>query len=199
MNQKIIDFYTGNGTDDQGRTLEDILLWDSDELEQTHDYIQWLFPLTEPSRFNPNAPLFDEETIEAFTANKICMKNIVRALERMLDFYELRKRKDGIRTIPGKLGSYRNIKATKPWWVENGDHNYLRFTRILTCLNHLGLYIYTEMVYQLLTDLYEVFADDIGATTMQFWYAAAFKNDESGEADPHHYYEDRTYHVDTRR
>lgn len=185
MNQKIIDFYSGVGTDDQGRTLEEILLWGSDELENVHDYVQLVFPTDQPSRFNPTAPVLDEETIEAFTDNNTCMRNLVCATERMLDHFGFKKRPNGLRTVPGKIISYRTAswrmvsptKLTKPWWVEKGDHNYLRFTRILRCLNLMGLNIYAEMVYQLLSEMYENYKNEIGEETLKHWYCAAFEND----------------------
>ena len=52
----ILRFYGSGGTDHAGRTLEEILAWDDRHLEEVHDYIQWLFPLEEPSRANPCTP-----------------------------------------------------------------------------------------------------------------------------------------------
>ena len=45
------------GRDHRGRLLSHILGFSLDELEFHHDYIQWLFPLPEPSGANPSAPL----------------------------------------------------------------------------------------------------------------------------------------------
>lgn len=175
MNQSIINFYTGVGTDDAGRSLEDIMLWGSDDLESCHTYVQWLFPLKEKSAFNPAAPILDDETIEAFTDNSKCRKNLIRATERMLDFYELKRNRHGFRSIPGKLVGYGDqIKPSKPWWIEKNDHNYLRITRMLTCLNMLDCGIFAEMIYQLLTELYQLYEKDIGPNTYQYWYVAAW-------------------------
>jgi hypothetical protein len=49
---RIMDFYSGLSPDHRGRHLNEILEWSDDELERVHDYIQWLFPLTERSGFN---------------------------------------------------------------------------------------------------------------------------------------------------
>lgn len=57
--QDILSFYQGKSPDSEGRMLENIWSWDYQELEYTHDYIHWLFPLKESSRFNPNAPLLN--------------------------------------------------------------------------------------------------------------------------------------------
>jgi hypothetical protein len=55
----LLRFYAGTGPDDRGRFLREIHQWPDDELEHTHDYIQWLFPLAERSGFNPEAPTLD--------------------------------------------------------------------------------------------------------------------------------------------
>lgn len=45
MNKPIVDFYSGKATDTSGRTLREIHAWNYHDLENVHDYIQWLFPL----------------------------------------------------------------------------------------------------------------------------------------------------------
>ena len=40
--------------------LEDVLQWDDEKLERTHDYIQWMFPTDQESAFNASAPDFPE-------------------------------------------------------------------------------------------------------------------------------------------
>jgi hypothetical protein len=54
-----------------------------------HDYIQWLFPLDEPSRFNADAPLLTPADRLAFRHETLAA-NLRRALDRMLAFYGLR-------------------------------------------------------------------------------------------------------------
>ena len=67
-------------------TLDTILSWDDGRLEAVHDYIQWLFPLDEPSRFNPSAPLLTAHDRAAFRDPELAA-NLRRALDRMLAFY----------------------------------------------------------------------------------------------------------------
>ena len=66
----LLSFYCGESTNPEGRKLENIWIWQRDRLENVHNYIQWLFPLPEPSRFNATAPLLDEKVIQAFLSNK---------------------------------------------------------------------------------------------------------------------------------
>ena len=57
----LIAFYDGTGADGRGRTLEQILNWGAARLEQSHDYIQTLFPLPEASGVNDSAPIIKKQ------------------------------------------------------------------------------------------------------------------------------------------
>ena len=59
----LIEFYRGIAPDSEGRTLADLWAFSDDEMEEVHDFIQWMFPLREPSRFNPDAPLLTDEDV----------------------------------------------------------------------------------------------------------------------------------------
>ena len=50
-------FLAGRGKDSRGRTLEDV--WEKDDgwWDRTHDFIQWIFPTAERSRYNLFAPV----------------------------------------------------------------------------------------------------------------------------------------------
>ena len=85
----LLRFYRLEGPDMHGRTLPEIWAWDAARLEDVHDYIQWLFPLPEPSAFNPRAPILTPETIAAFLADAQLRERLLRSLKLMLDFYGL--------------------------------------------------------------------------------------------------------------
>ncbi|XPS75654.1 hypothetical protein M3J09_007729 [Ascochyta lentis] len=70
-----------------GRTQEQILKWDNSHLENSHNYIQMLFPLPESSPFNYRAPVIDLETMNAFRANDQLRQQLRKSFERMLTFY----------------------------------------------------------------------------------------------------------------
>ena len=85
--ESLISFYNGTGTDPRGRYLKDILKWDADQLEVSHDYIQILFPLPEESGVNWNAPIINKEVFDAFRGSDE-LKNAMRGVfERMAWFY----------------------------------------------------------------------------------------------------------------
>ena len=94
----VVAFYRGEGRDHRGRLLSHILGFNFDELEFHHDYIQWLFPLPEPSGANPSAPLLSSSDIAAFTSDESLRKALLRSpCELMLQFYgmDLDRRRRG--------------------------------------------------------------------------------------------------------
>ncbi|MCB2107749.1 MAG: hypothetical protein KDE14_08625 [Rhodobacteraceae bacterium] len=130
-NSAIVSFYRGTGRDHAGRSLADIWQWDHRRLEMVHDYIQWLFPLREPSRFNPDAPLVTAADQAAFRADPELQANLARALDLMLDFFGLVRLQDRIERGPQFASRSAN-------WLEPANHNHLRLTRIMIALELLG-------------------------------------------------------------
>jgi hypothetical protein len=85
----IVRFYDPHvkAKDALGRTQEQILAWPNSQLENSHNYIQMLFPLPEGSPFNYAAPIIDLETMEAFRSNSELRQRLRASFERMLTFY----------------------------------------------------------------------------------------------------------------
>lgn len=102
----IVTFYLGRSKDCESRGLEDIWEWDNSELERTHDYIQWLFPLPNRSQFNPGAPILTSETIDAFRNNDELRKRLRTSLQIMLKFY-------GLKSLVAEDGSIEILRSTR--------------------------------------------------------------------------------------
>ena len=128
----VVGFYSG-GRDAAGRTLGEILAWDDDRLEMVHDYIQWVFPTRQPSGVNPFAPLVTGATARAFAADEALRDRLRRALDRMLAFYGLTRRAERIEIDAARF------PARARTWLNPGNHNHLRLTRIMDSLSALGL------------------------------------------------------------
>ena len=73
---EIVRFFRGDQTDHCGRSLSESLGQRHDWLEFTHDYIQWLFPLTEASAFNSNAPILTPAAIAEFHADAVLRERL---------------------------------------------------------------------------------------------------------------------------
>src|SRR5215467_5394240 len=114
---RLLDFYRGQATDSEGRWLHDVWSWDDEELESVHDFIQWLFPLPEPSQFNPDAPLLTPTDVAAFRAEKPLRANLRRSFGRILSFLGLAERPDGTIAAGAKFAA----RAADVWTTPN--HN----------------------------------------------------------------------------
>ena len=151
---RIIDFYSG-GRDARDRTLEEILEWPDERLEEEHDYVQWVFPTRLRSRVNPSAPLVTSNTVKAFASDAGLRARLQRAFVRMLRFYGLRlSTSDGAarnadappqRVPPPASGSPvveidpDRFDERSAAWLRPFNHNHLRLTRIMQSLDALGL------------------------------------------------------------
>jgi len=131
MAAPLLDFYRGAAPDSAGRFLAEIWSWDDDRLEAVHNYIQWLFPLPEPSAFNPHAPLLDAADITTFHSDPLLQANLRRSFERMLRFF-------GLMHAGGEIVDGPNLAARTADVWDGANHNWLRITRVLRCLTLLG-------------------------------------------------------------
>lgn len=111
----VVAFLEGEGPDGRGRSLFDVLAFDNAALERTHDFIQWLFPLPEPSRAVPDAPVLTADEIEAIRNSSMAQIALSASSDRMDAFYRM----------------------THDWLMPN-DHNHLRITRIIRSLRLLA-------------------------------------------------------------
>ena len=167
---KLLGFYCGSHTDNHGRMLAEILKHDDDWLEACHNYIQWLFPTKEISRVTPDAPILDEETIEAFKTDEVLRNHLRAALIRILAFY-------GLELTPDRIIKGPNWAARKSNWFTESTHNSLRITRILKCLYSLGLEVEAKAFQSGLLSLCESESDCyIDKIAMNFWRNAVPSN-----------------------
>lgn len=140
----VLEFYLGTGSDLQGRTLEQIWSFSDAQLESIHDYIQWLFPTSSPSNYNPLAPTLDASTIRHFRDSEALQEKLLRSLDLMLRFFGLDLQPCQVApTVSEAPGG----KAQRRRWQVPGNHNLLRLTRILESLHFLGLQRYALSFY----------------------------------------------------
>ena len=112
---EIVGFLEGKTPDHRGRMLAMILQQTDHQAETTHDYIQWLFPLDEPSRSVMGVPVLNELDIEDIRQSELAQLNLVKSASWFLGFLE------------------RNDH-----WITKYDHNHLRITRVIKSLRLLA-------------------------------------------------------------
>ncbi|MEY4554995.1 MAG: hypothetical protein RL093_114 [Pseudomonadota bacterium] len=110
----VLMFLEGEGTDARGRSVFDVLAMNDVALERTHDFIQWLFPLPEPSAAVPDSPVLTPGDIQAIRVSELAPIALAGATDRMAAFYQ----------------------STHDWLMPN-DHNHRRITRIIRSLRLL--------------------------------------------------------------
>lgn len=163
---QLLEFYAGCGCDVEGRSLEEILSWSDAQLERVHDYIQWLFPTPRPSQFNPLAPVLDRETAERFQSSDELQLQVLRATERMLAFFGLTLARCQVAPTVD-LGPRYSARRTV--WQGNGNHNFLRISRMLESLANLGLGRYAVAFYLCLERLHAQRPRAIPYSTLEVW------------------------------
>ena len=108
-----VKFLLGDIPDNKGRYISDYHKLTFKQMEELHDYIQWMFPINEPSNFNLNAPILTKEETKSKEAAEVILKNF----DRFLAF----------------LNSNPSI------FEREYDHNHLRISRVIKCLRLFGL------------------------------------------------------------
>ncbi len=112
---RLTDFLSGEGVDAAGRSHAQVLALDDAALESRHDFIQWLFPLPEPSAAVPGSPVLMRADTADLQADAQAQERLRRAANRMLRFYQ-----------------------NTAHWRAPVDHNHLRITRIIRSLRLLA-------------------------------------------------------------
>lgn len=171
----LVDFYSGTGRDFAGRSIDDIWRMSLDELEYTHDYIQWLFPLRERSGVQPDAPVLDDAIIAAFAAANL-HERIERSARVMARFYGFEISEDvGAFTLRWS-GDFDERRRT---WLTRGNHNFLRLTRIMKSLATLGHGALAVAWLAALESIFTENSDVIGRTTLDYWRGAVGQSSRS--------------------
>ena len=145
----LVNFLKGTGSDHQGRYLRDILDFNDKAIEQTHDFIQWMFPLTEKSMSVPGVPALSAEDIEIIRTSEVARANLEKSAQWYLGFLQ------------------RNDH-----WIKSYDHNHLRITRVIKALD---LLLSQRAALTFLNSVLEVAGDRVNSVSqnaIRFWKAA---------------------------
>ena len=110
----VLYFLEGAIPDGLGRTLSMIMAFDDQAIESTHDFIQWIFPLDEPSRSHPGAPVLDLFEIEEIRSSDLALESLMQSADWYFGFLQ---RHDH--------------------WIRQYDHNHLRISRAIKSLRLL--------------------------------------------------------------
>jgi hypothetical protein len=172
MAVSLTDFYAGKFKDSHGRSLSGILAKDDDWLERSHTHIQWLFPLTEPSRAVPSSPVLSGSDIASFRGSEGLRANLRASFDRMLEFYGLLKC-ESIETGCPLIAKHPVLWVDRKFsWVQPGDHNHLRLTRIMKSMRLLGEPELADALKEVLMVIADENPISISGITKGFWKEA---------------------------
>jgi len=168
MNQdKIIcNFFLGLSFDSNGRSIQDILNFNEYELENTHDFIQWVFPTNEKSRYNSNAPIISKNFKDLFLKNKTAQFNFCKTCQHFLNFL-------GLECL--KPSSAIFVNKSRITFIDKPKHNLLRITRVLNSLNQIGKEDCSKMIFFQLEKARIDFPDKIPIESFIAWESTQLK------------------------
>ena len=139
-------FLEGVNANSNNWLLSDIWKYNDRQIENTHTFIQWVFPTDEPSRATPGSPALDEEEIVEIQNSKQAKQNLSKSADW-----------------------YFNFLRRSSFWRKPHDHNHLRITRVIKSLRLLcgddEADYYKEQFWQILGADIAV----IPAKTVEYW------------------------------
>lgn len=166
MNQikELTAFLSGTGPDRHNRYYSGFIGYTDKQLEYDHSYIQWVFPTETPSAVNVFAPVISRDQAKQLTKIEAVRENLHKMFLRMLLFYgislisneDLDKREDASFVVirRDRRTTWIFHKRRVDEWLQEGNHNLLRISRMLECL-----YIFDKKEeYELLCKIVNTFA-----------------------------------------
>lgn len=139
MTEMLIPFYKNEiRHPSTGLYFYDIIKADDNFLEECHDYIQWVFPNDVESKFNPDAPLLDNEFLKEFANDKGMQTRAYEMHTRFKTFL-----------IGNKQRIFRQPR----------NHNHLRISRIIRFHKLVKSTGSAKYLYELCVELVDKHAD----------------------------------------
>lgn len=142
-------FLDGSTPDSRGRYITEIYSLSDQGIENTHDFIQWVFPLREASRAVFNAPVLSENDVRDIRDSEMAQENLSRSSDWYLGF----------------------LKRNKHWMTKY-DHNHLRITRVIKSIRIL---VGDQEADKFRTQIFEILGDaksKIDPKAVSFWMDA---------------------------
>jgi hypothetical protein len=163
---RIVAFYKGENVHPLKYTIQEMWTWEGRQIEGTHSFIQWIFPLNEASANSFKAPILNDQEIEEFKTNAKVRENMMMSLRMMLKYYGFAFAPDG-----ESIQKAIDFEA-RSGWLYPSNHNYLRVTRILKSLMLLDFQKEARAFFAALRNVYQTHHRYIGPITWKFWCEA---------------------------
>ena len=142
----MLNFLKGNERDVYKRYLKDIWIMSDEQIENTHNFIQWVFPLNERSNAVPKSPILTNEEIISIKKSETAQKNIKKSAEWFLEFL-----------------------SRNSYWICQNNHNHLRITRAIKSLRLIHSNEEAEKFKNSIMNLIQGNEKKINPTTLKYW------------------------------
>lgn len=161
---QITQFLQRKVSDNKGRQLADIWAFSDFQLEHTHNYIQWLFPIDKPSANNRYAPVLTENDIELCRQDMRIQENLIFSFNMMLKFWGIERQNCQFILIANQPQNHK-------LWLTCYNHNQLRISRVIRSLGLLGqIQLAKDFQYFVIKTAYD--SQKVSEETMQNWLIA---------------------------
>jgi len=142
----MLNFLEDNERDVYKRYLKDIWTMSDEQIEDTHNFIQWVFPLNERSNEVPESPILTNEEIISIKKSETAQKNIKKSTEWFLEFL-----------------------TRNSYWICQINHNHLRITRAIKSLRLIHSNEEAEKFKNSIMNLIKGNEKKINLTTLEYW------------------------------
>ena len=160
-----VAFYRNGERGKNGFLIDDILKFKESEVEKHHNFIQFLFPTYQSSKYCSYAPLLNPKIVQTFLTDSSLRAKQKAALALMVNHYGLE-----LDLHTGKIAiNPSTFAAKKDNFFINGSHNLLRITRIFSSLTSLGQPELAVEFYNCLKELSEGPIPRLKGTLAQYW------------------------------
>lgn len=155
----VINFFLGMALDSKKRSINDILAFNDQQIENTHDFIQYIFPTIERSNYNPNAPLISKNLKQLFSENELVQENFCKTCQLFLHFCGFMCAKSTELFAPNFGESF----------LSRPGHNLLRITRVLNSLNQIGKESCSHEIFLQIEKFNNTYPNEIPKETYRIW------------------------------
>jgi hypothetical protein len=128
------------------------------DIENYHDFIQWIFPTAEKSLYNSNALTISDNFKILLSVNPVAVCNFCKTCRLFVKFIGFDCKDNTIRS-----------KEDATMFYDKTQHNLLRITRALNSLNQLGKTACSKKLFSALEDIYTKYPNKIPNTSFTLW------------------------------
>ena len=160
-NHLILALYLGKRVHPNGRTFDEIMTKMDSRPRGTAGVIQWLFPLTTPSRHVPGAPVLTPLELELFRKHPVLRGQFLKAVNKFLEVYGI--------ALEGKAAMIRPNFFQMAHWKQATAHSLMPITRILRSLKLLEFPSEFSTLRHVMLDCSARAGDKVDRSTRDLW------------------------------